>query len=90
MHFQKFNHACHGYAKPRFSLWKQKPGNPQEPHAPLKYEVDVEICQNAIGPAELDLGLIVFFPKGLHGFSFQLGAVLKQLHGRLGVLPLRA
>ena len=33
------------------------------------------------------LWIFCFFPKALHGLSFQLRAVLKQLHGRLGVLP---
>ena len=48
---------------------------PKKKHAPLKHEVEVQICQNAIEPAKLDFGLSVF-PKALHGFSFQLRAVL--------------
>ena len=34
------------------------------------------ICQNETGPAKLDLAFL-FLPNVLHGFSFQLRAVLK-------------
>ena len=62
-----FNHFCRSYAAPRFALRKQKPKNAQKPHVPLKHEVDVQICQNAEGPAKIDFGLSVF-PNALHGF----------------------
>ena len=59
-YFQQLNRVCRSDAKPRFSLWKQKLGNPQKPHAPLKHQVHVQTCQKARGPAKLDFALLVF------------------------------